>query len=131
MYGAFLREVRTRRGLTQAVLADIVGIDQPNLSAYENDRRTPSLDVFNRLLTACGFEVVAQAGGEEIALPLPVDTGWYPPLLDALPPADPDDPVDDSPAVSRDSSPEARARALVSVVELATAIAPHSPARRR
>ncbi|MGI8710532.1 MAG: helix-turn-helix domain-containing protein, partial [Acidimicrobiales bacterium] len=43
VYGAFLRQVRRSRGMTQAQLAEVCGISQPNLSAYENDRRSPTV----------------------------------------------------------------------------------------
>lgn len=92
MYGAFLREVRTSRNLTQAQLADVVGISQPNLSAYENDRRSPTLDVLNRIVVACGFQLVADGGSQQVRVPLP-KAGWFP--LEDLPPRLPDDPPDE------------------------------------
>ncbi len=71
MYGTFLRQVRISRNLTQAQLAEVVGISQPNLSAYENDRRSPSLEAANRIIVACGYKLVAEAGSRQVACPLP------------------------------------------------------------
>lgn len=92
MYGAFLREVRTSRNLTQAQLAAVVGISQPNLSAYENDRRSPTLDVLNRIVVACGYQLLADGGSRQVRVPLP-KAGWFP--LEDLPPRLPDDPPDE------------------------------------
>jgi transcriptional regulator with XRE-family HTH domain len=76
VYGAFIRRVRRSRGLSQQALADIVGIDQPNLSAYENDRQLPSADVLNKILVGCGYLLIACAGGERIVCDLP-RAGWF------------------------------------------------------
>ena len=108
MYGALVRRARVRRGLTQRQLADLAGIDQPNLSAIETGRRMPSAETFHRLLFACGFELVAAAGDLELALPPPED--------DTLPsgPAELHEPLD--------MSEESRARELVAVLQLAEVI---------
>jgi len=71
VYGAFIRQARVSRGLTQVGLARIVGIEQPNLSAYENDRQMPSADVLNRILVGCGYLLEATAGERRIVCPLP------------------------------------------------------------
>jgi transcriptional regulator with XRE-family HTH domain len=71
MYGTFIRQVRVSRGLTQVELALIVGIEQPNLSAYENNRQMPSADVLNRILVGCGYLLEATAGTRRIVCPLP------------------------------------------------------------
>jgi transcriptional regulator with XRE-family HTH domain len=76
MYGAFIKRVRASRGLTQVELARIVGIEQPNLSAYENDRQMPSADVLNRVLVGCGYLLEATAGGRRIVCPLPT-AAWF------------------------------------------------------
>lgn len=77
MYGAFIRSLRRSRGLSQTELARVVGIDQPNLSAYENDRQLPSADMLNKIVVACGYLLEAVAGGRRIACPLP-KAGWFP-----------------------------------------------------
>lgn len=120
MYGAFLRQVRESRGMSQAVLAEVSGIGQPNISAYENDRRTPSLDVFNRLLVSCGYQVAADGGSTVLHMPFPKGAGGYP--FDDLPPRLPDDPPDEGPTVPLDATAEERAEVLVAVLELAKAV---------
>ncbi len=55
-----LREARGRAGLTQAALADLAGIAQPNVSAYESGRRSPTVRTLLALLDACGVELVAR-----------------------------------------------------------------------
>lgn len=117
MYGAFLRRVRRSRQLTQVQLAEITGISQPNLSAYENDRRMPSLDVANRILAACGYELVAAAGPRQIAAPLPTND-WFP---DAnLPSRLPDDPPDEQPVVNSATPLAERLEVMHSVLALAS-----------
>ena len=71
MYGAFIRQARTSRSLSQVELARITGIEQPNLSAYENDRQMPSADVLNRILVGCGYILEATAGERRLVCPLP------------------------------------------------------------
>jgi|ERR1035438_2283968 transcriptional regulator with XRE-family HTH domain len=71
MYGSFIKQARASRGLTQVELAGIVGIEQPNLSAYENDRQMPGADVLNRILVGCGYLLEAAAGGRRITCPVP------------------------------------------------------------
>jgi transcriptional regulator with XRE-family HTH domain len=71
MYGTFIRQARTSRGLSQVDLARITGIEQPNLSAYENDRQMPSADVLNRILVGCGYILEATAGERRLVCPLP------------------------------------------------------------
>lgn len=106
--------------MSQGELAEISGIGQPNISAYENDRRTPSLDTFNRLLVSCGYELAADGGRSILHAPFPLGAGGYP--FDDLPPRSPDDPRDEPPAVSPDASPEQRADAIVQVVALAEGV---------
>jgi len=71
VYGAFIKSARTSRGLTQVELARIVGIEQPNLSAYENDRQMPSAGVLNRIVVGCGYLLEATAGERRLICPLP------------------------------------------------------------
>lgn len=62
MFGDVVRQAREHRGLTQSQLAVISGVEQPNISAIENGRRSPESETFHRLLLACGFELIAAAG---------------------------------------------------------------------
>ena len=48
-YAAFIGSLRRSRGMTQAELAETTGISQPNLSAYESGRRTPSVETLNEM----------------------------------------------------------------------------------
>jgi transcriptional regulator with XRE-family HTH domain len=118
MYGDFIRALRTSRGLSQGALAEIVGISQPNLSAYEQGRRIPTLDTLNRLVVACGYELAATDGRSSLFCPLPV-AGWFPD--DEDPPRSPDDPPQQPPAVSADTPMADRVRALMEALELAEA----------
>lgn len=47
-----IRAKREAAGVTQAALARAAAVAQPNLSAYENGRRTPSPDVVERIRQA-------------------------------------------------------------------------------
>lgn len=47
-----IRARRTAAGLTQSQLAKAARVSQPNLSAYENGRRSPSPEVLDRLTRA-------------------------------------------------------------------------------
>lgn len=109
MYGPYLRELRTSRGMTQSQLADISGISQPNLSAYENDRRTPTLDVFNRIAVSCGYQLVADGGRKQVRCPLPKG-GWFPD--EDLPPRLSGDPPDEPPTITVLDGPRKRLRTI-------------------
>lgn len=47
-----IRAERVAAGLSQSQLARAAGVPQPNLSAYENGRRTPSPEVLDRIRNA-------------------------------------------------------------------------------
>jgi transcriptional regulator with XRE-family HTH domain len=55
--GALLRSARTRLGLSQTAFAELLGIAQPTLSAYESGRRQPTLPTLMRLLGRCGLDL--------------------------------------------------------------------------
>jgi len=116
MYGRFLRSVREQRGLTQAELARVSGIRQPNISAIERDRRLPSLDTLNRLVVACGFELAAVAGDRVVHCPLP-KAGWYPD--EQLPERLDEDSGDEAPTVGPDTPLEDRLRLIDAVLAMA------------
>lgn len=48
----YIRSERVAAGLTQADLARRAGVPQPNLSAYENGRRSPTPEVLDRIRDA-------------------------------------------------------------------------------
>lgn len=119
MYGSFVRVVRDSRRLTQGQLAEISGVRQANISAIENDRRTPSADTLNRLLVACGYELAAVAGPRVIGCPLP-KAGWFPD--DDSPGGLPGDPGDDPVALPEGAS---RAGLVTAVLEAVDAVMSH------
>ena len=52
--GQVLRRCRTAAAMTQAELARRAGTSQPVISAYEHDRRDPTIATLRRLLAAAG-----------------------------------------------------------------------------
>jgi transcriptional regulator with XRE-family HTH domain len=52
-----IRTARRRAGLTLRELARRAHTSHSTLAAYEQDRKTPSVDTLDRILTACGFRV--------------------------------------------------------------------------
>lgn len=44
-----LRRLRRERGMSQRELAERAGVPQPNVSAYENNRRAPNVETIRRL----------------------------------------------------------------------------------
>lgn len=120
MYGAFLRQVRESRGLSQSQLAEVSGIAQPNLSAYERDRRLPSADTLNTIVVACGYQLMAVAGSRAVPCPLP-KVGWFGDEDD--PPPLPGDPGDEAPTVTADTPLEDRLQIIDAVLDIASATA--------
>jgi transcriptional regulator with XRE-family HTH domain len=118
VYGAFVRSVRASRGLSQAELAEVAGVPQPNLSAIENDRRLPSVDTLNRILVACGYELAAVAGARTVFCPLP-RVGWYPDEDDPGPLEG--DPADEAPTVVPDTPDDERWPVIEAVLDAASA----------
>jgi hypothetical protein len=55
--GSLLRSARTRRSLSQTAFADLIGIAQPTLSAYESGRRQPTLPTLVDMLARAGFDL--------------------------------------------------------------------------
>jgi transcriptional regulator with XRE-family HTH domain len=55
--GALLLSARTRLGLSQTAFAELLGIAQPTLSAYESGRRQPTLPTLLRLLSRAGLDL--------------------------------------------------------------------------
>ncbi len=56
-FGIRLKSCRKGMGLTQMKFSQIVGISQPNLSAYESGRFMPSVDKLVRIADALGVSV--------------------------------------------------------------------------
>lgn len=57
LFGARLREVRLKRGLSQQELAELVGIPQPHVSAMESGVKFPNLLTVLRLAVALECKV--------------------------------------------------------------------------
>lgn len=55
--GALLVSARSRLGLSQTAFAELLGIAQPTLSAYESGRRQPTLPTLIRLLGRAGLDL--------------------------------------------------------------------------
>ena len=68
-----IRNVRRRRGLTQADLARRAGTSQPVVSAYEHGRRDPSFGTLRRLV---------EAGGERLVIGARLVADGPPPAID-------------------------------------------------
>ena len=58
--GQMLLRVRQEAGLSQEELAERVGTSRPTLSAYEHDRKSPTVDTMERILAAAGFRLTAE-----------------------------------------------------------------------
>lgn len=55
--GSLLLSARTRLGLSQTTFAELLGVAQPTLSAYESGRRQPTLPTLLRLLHRAGLDL--------------------------------------------------------------------------
>lgn len=55
--GALLLSARSRLGLSQTAFAELIGVAQPTLSAYESGKRQPTLPTLMRLLGRAGLEL--------------------------------------------------------------------------
>jgi transcriptional regulator with XRE-family HTH domain len=62
LFGAHLREVRLKRGLSQQELAERVGLPQPHVSAMESGAKFPNLLTVLRLAVALECKVIELVG---------------------------------------------------------------------
>ena len=59
--GEIIKHVRTRSGLTQKQLAKRAGLSSSHVVKYlEDGTRSPSMDVFIRIIQVCDFEIVVK-----------------------------------------------------------------------
>ncbi len=68
-FGEYLRETRDRRGWSQPVAAQQVGIEQSYLSKLETGKSYPSEEIFDKLQSTYGFDAGEVAGlidGDEL-----------------------------------------------------------------
>jgi transcriptional regulator with XRE-family HTH domain len=63
-FGEMVRALRQAAGLSQAQLAEAAGIGLPTLKDYEGDRRSPSLEIAQKVAAALGVKVTAFDGAE-------------------------------------------------------------------
>ncbi len=54
---SLLAQARTAAGLSQAALAERAGTSRPTLSAYEHERKSPTLETAGRIVGKAGFEL--------------------------------------------------------------------------
>jgi transcriptional regulator with XRE-family HTH domain len=55
--GSLIKDARLRTGITQRALAARAATSQSTIAAYENGRKTPSMDTLLRLLRAAGLDL--------------------------------------------------------------------------
>lgn len=55
--GSLLRSARLRSGLSQRAFADLIGVAQPTLSAYESGKRQPTLPTLMKMLAGAGQDL--------------------------------------------------------------------------
>ena len=72
--GAILREARQRARLSQTDVAERAQVAQSVVSAYEGDRRSPSLATLSRLIEATGHHLVLELEREQDTPPGLPDT---------------------------------------------------------
>lgn len=116
MYGTLIAKARKGRGITQLQLAEISGVEQANISAIETGRRGPSAATLHRLLHACGFDLIAEAGPARLACPPPGDD----PLFESL--LQPPRPDDEPPIVGPDTPMSVRVQVLTAALDAAEAV---------
>lgn len=63
--GALLVSARSRLGLSQTAFAELMGIAQPTLSAYEAGRRQPTLPTLLRLLGRAGLDLRVELADQD------------------------------------------------------------------
>ena len=61
-----LKDLRTKRSLTQQQVADAIGCSVMVYSRYERETRQPSIDVLIRLSDLCGVTIDYLVGKEQV-----------------------------------------------------------------
>lgn len=55
--GELIRSARNRAGLSQAELAERLGLPVSSIARWETDRVEPGFSTLRRVLQACGFDI--------------------------------------------------------------------------
>lgn len=79
--GERIRALRERAKMTQAALADAVGVRQPTMWRYEKDQMAPGSDVLDRIAAALGTTSRELLRGPQAPTPEPQTTPDLPPRL--------------------------------------------------
>ena len=56
--GDLMRSARTRAGLSQEQLAELLGMPRSSIARWETDTVEPGFSTLRRVLQACGFDLV-------------------------------------------------------------------------
>lgn len=59
--GLQIAEARKKRGLTQAQLAELVGVDRANIGKIETGKYNVSIDILSRVCNAMDCEIKIEA----------------------------------------------------------------------
>ena len=57
-FGEMIKTQRLERGLSLRKVADLTGISSAALSRWESGKRIPSIESFNKVMTALGAELL-------------------------------------------------------------------------
>lgn len=57
-FGETLQELRMSKGLSIKDLSELSGLTCASISRYENGLRSPTIETYNKILTALGAELV-------------------------------------------------------------------------
>ena len=63
-YGNMIRNIRVANGFTQEHLAEKIGVNKGTISAYELEKRTPSLTTFYSICKICNSELYIKIKGK-------------------------------------------------------------------
>ena len=84
-YGARIRRLRQNRGLTQAALADRIGVSPAYLNLLENDRRRLTPDLLIRLTRALGVTLDEFGPGDDARIVADLEEVFSEPLFEETP----------------------------------------------
>src|SRR6187397_3142503 len=84
-YGARIRRLRQNRGLTQAALADRLGVSTAYLNLLENDRRRLTPDLLIRLTRVLGIGIDEFGPGDDARIVADLEEVFSEPLFEESP----------------------------------------------